>query len=294
MQPESIGWADRLTALRALPGWLELPAADLALIASIATARVVEPGQVLVEEGRPLHSIFVVVDGELSVRRAGRDRVARSRDLVGAVSGLARDPGGLSCTSIGRSALLELSLDDLEDVLEDRSTLLARWMRTVARDCLRWTREVPAPAGRGLRLDPPLDLVDRISLLRCTELLDGAGVDALASFAGAAREIDLVEWEALWSSSDRSDTIAVVAKGRIQARATTGVSVSLASGDVLGVLEAFAEEPRWYDAFAETRATLLVLDRDAMIDVWEDHPEVGVEMLRAVCAELLALPDAAP
>src|SRR5688500_8209376 len=109
MRPDdaTMGWADRLTALRALPGWLELPATDLGLLASIATPRSARAGEVLIEEGRPLHSLLVVVEGELAVSLRGERHNARARDVVGAVAGFAHDSGGVSCISVGTSAFLE-------------------------------------------------------------------------------------------------------------------------------------------------------------------------------------------
>jgi CRP-like cAMP-binding protein len=290
-----MAWTDRLTALRALPGWLELPATDLGLLASIATPRSAQAGEVVIEQGRPLHSLLVVVDGELAVSRHGERHRVAPRDVVGAVAGFARDPAGVSCVSIGNSSFLELPLDDLEDVLEDRLPLLTRWMRSVARELLRRAPEPARYIGQpGPRVAPPFDLVDRIALLRRTELLRGARVDGLASFARTAREVELPVAEPLWRRGIDADYIALVVDGRIGWQDPGGYGYSLRSGEFVGVHETFAEEPRRFDVFAEEPTTLLVLDRDAMVDVWEDHPDVGIEMLRALSRELLCHPDSLP
>jgi CRP-like cAMP-binding protein len=294
MREPQMGWAERLAALRALPGWLELAAADLGMLASIATPRVAEDGQRLVEPGRPLHSVLVVADGELVVRRPGREpRRVRTREVAGAIAAFAHDPQGIECVSAGSSSVLELPLEDLEDLMEERLSVLMRWLREVSRACLAHEKSGAPDLSEPPRASAPLapfGLVERISLLRGTRAFGTAHIDGLASLARAAREVRLEPGEVLYRAGDAAEDIAVVAAGTISALRPDGRRSVLSPYDVAGVLETFGEERRSFDAVADTPATVLLLDRDEMLDVWEDHPDAGIELLRSLCAQLLRSP----
>jgi CRP-like cAMP-binding protein len=299
---ENLGWTHRLVALRAVPGWADLPAADLALLASIAAPRRVDAGQTLVREGDSLGSIFVVVDGELAIHRdggvAGR---AVAHDIIGATAGLATDAASWSCVASRASVLLELPIEELEDVLEDRFSILLRWIEETAQRSIALRRGLGSTAGFAstTSLDatsevPELALIERVWALRQNELLRTGRIDGLTSLARGAREIRLPEGGLLWTTGERADFIALVVSGTLRAATSDGHRFAFARNDLVGELETVSERPRWFDAVAERPTVLLALDRDRMLDIWEDHPDVGIEFLRGLSTALLRLPGSLP
>jgi CRP-like cAMP-binding protein len=60
-------------------------------------------------------------------------------------------------------------------------------------------------------------------------------------------------------------------------------------GRPLGVLEAVAGEPRWFDAVAETPGVLLEDDVERLIDLFEDNTDVALDYLAWVSRTTLEL-----
>lgn len=61
----TLGVTERLFALRAAPPFDRLRDSELALLAAVAQVRSYDPGETVLAEGKPLHHLFVVVEGEI-------------------------------------------------------------------------------------------------------------------------------------------------------------------------------------------------------------------------------------
>lgn len=112
---------------------------DVEALTGLTTERRVEPGEVLLRTGEPVHAIFVVRDGEvhLAVRsRLGtRQTVQRVRDggVVGDLPLLCDQPMPLDALAGEASTLLELPHDGLVALLQRSPTLSLRWMTSLAK-----------------------------------------------------------------------------------------------------------------------------------------------------------------
>src|SRR4029453_8969581 len=76
--------------LKAAAPFASLPPEDLALLVERATPRVFAPGEVVIERGKLVKAIHVVIDGSLVEERAGQAWARREPyEIVGGVDALA-------------------------------------------------------------------------------------------------------------------------------------------------------------------------------------------------------------
>jgi CRP-like cAMP-binding protein len=77
--------------------------------------------------------------------------------------------------------------------------------------------------------------------------------------------------------------------GVVRGIAPNGAEFFFGPRDVVGSLDMVAELPRWFDAVVEADVVALAHDREMMADLWEDHPELGLDFLHMFSGTLLSL-----
>lgn len=300
-----IGQAQRVLSLRSFPLFAELTPGDLAVLAQHASFRYFPAGAPLLHPGVPVRSLHFVLRGQVEIVRRGKpNQLVGAHGVVGGLAVLADAADGQQAVAREDTITLELSSDDLEDVFEDNFSILLAVLQVVASQQIR-ARARLGPTG-GLqkhseqRLEPlpRLGLVEKMMHLRQTLDLSDTSIDALADLATDAKSVQFDAGSTIWSQNDVADHTLVVLSGRISAtREQASFQVSFGSGVLIGVAEALAQEPRWYDARAETVACALRLETERIFDVMEDHMELATEMLRALARttrqlqERVSLPD---
>lgn len=120
-----------IALLRQSPVFAALPVAELEVVARSATERSIEPGGVLIREGEPGHSYFVVSSGELGVSVGGRPvRRLRRGDGVGEVALLTDAPRSATVVATTRAQLLEIDRSQfLTAVTGDATAFGVAWNR---------------------------------------------------------------------------------------------------------------------------------------------------------------------
>ena len=293
-----LGRVERLVLVRAFASWAALPQRDLEVLASIGVARVLPSGSRLSEEGAPLRELVMVVEGELALTRRGRaaGRVG-PRGIVAPVHVLARDPVGYACVATTHTRVLCFAAEDLEDVFDDHAAVLIAMVRGLARHALTQRRDAGAFAGTdvahelGTAPARALHFVERIQrLLACSEL-GAPSIDGIAVLASLAREVRHRAGERLWSVGDPSGSLVALVSGQLACTAADGQRTVQGPGAIAGFVDLLAGEERFYDATAVGDVVSLVIDRDTLFDVWEDHPELGIEVLRTLARASVALDD---
>jgi hypothetical protein len=194
------------------------------------------------------------------------------------------------------STLLVVRLADLFEMMEDYFELMHGALRNVASEAIRWRRALPEggflPHGSRECIEcgaAPLGLVQRIFYLRRTIGLERSYIDELAELARAAREHRLVRGTRLWSAGERADHLVIVVSGEVTGRMPEGGVFQFGPGDILGNLDTIANVPRWFDAYAASDLVVLTIDHEAIVDVWEDHPDLGFAFLRMYSRLILEL-----
>ncbi len=123
----------RVELIRRLPLFELCSKRDLRRIASLADERRVEPGTELIREGEPGTEFYVVVEGEVDVRRRGR-RIARlgAGSFVGEIALLSRSPRTATVIAATPLRVLAISGRDFVDLLDTLPELWLKVARTLA------------------------------------------------------------------------------------------------------------------------------------------------------------------
>ncbi len=135
---------------------------DLDWLIAKGSKQQVAPGQLIVERDRPMESLFIVVEGRLSVVNEGLE-IARLMcgEIVGEISFLDRRPPSASVKAIEQSVVLAISRFELEKKLCDDMDFAARFYEALARCLSDRLRATDNLLGYGTRyVDEYRDEVD--------------------------------------------------------------------------------------------------------------------------------------
>jgi CRP-like cAMP-binding protein len=297
VEPIDIGTVERIHTLRSLAGMQDVSTAALAALAAHALPVRIAAGTRLATEGRPSGMSYVVLEGQLATSRNGRRLgVYGARALVGLLPVLARDTGGFTVDALRDSIALAFRAEDVLEVLEDHFDMMHHVMRSLAHEAVVVRQVLTVDAGfkgeiaTGVDYPTgPLDLVERLLCLRQTFPLGNSHLDALAEIARAAHEVHYPAGTQLWRTGDPAQHLLILVAGVVRGTAPSGAEFFFGPRDVVGSLDMVAEVPRWFDAAVETDVVALAHDRDMMADLWEDHPELGLDFLHMFSGTLLWL-----
>jgi CRP/FNR family transcriptional regulator, cyclic AMP receptor protein len=123
----------RVDLIRKLPLFELCSKRDLRRIAALADERSLDAGTELMSEGEPGTEFFVVVDGEVDVRRKGR-RVARlgAGSFVGEIALLSRSPRTATVVAATPLRVLAVRGTDFVQLLDTLPELWLKVARTLA------------------------------------------------------------------------------------------------------------------------------------------------------------------
>lgn len=123
----------RVDLLRDLPLFELCSKRDLRRIAALAVERELDAGTELIREGEPAGEFYVVVDGDVDVRRRGR-RVARlgAGSFVGEIALLSRSPRTATVVAASPLRVLAISGRDFVALLDALPELWLKVARTLA------------------------------------------------------------------------------------------------------------------------------------------------------------------
>ncbi|HEX7786801.1 MAG TPA: Crp/Fnr family transcriptional regulator [Methylomirabilota bacterium] len=125
--------------LRRVPYFRSLPLAELRRLNGQCVPRVLDAGQVLFEEGRPCHGLFIVVEGAVEVRQTsvrGREQVFHTEGPGATLGeGPLFDRGGYIATAVATEAtrVLFLRRADLLDLCRRRPAVAVSMLEALAR-----------------------------------------------------------------------------------------------------------------------------------------------------------------
>jgi CRP-like cAMP-binding protein len=135
---------DRVFLLQRVDVFVNVPSHHLAHIALLSQEVEADAGAVLLRAGETADAMYVVIDGELRVERAGRAAFfVRSGEAIGALAILDDAPVGLEARVVRRSRLLRLTSRALGDLLHDHPDFAESLLRGMATR-LRWLLELAA------------------------------------------------------------------------------------------------------------------------------------------------------
>ena len=300
MRPDerAIGHVQRVLFLKKSRFTGTLPATDLTLIAEYLTERTFQPGEVLHTQGEPVAALHFVAEGSVLLQRGGTPvaRAVRGAEL-GGLEMVARSPAQFTAVAETEILTLELTAEANAEMLDDHFGIFHSVLRQTCREIIDLHRRMPGEATSVL--PPPrtvtvpqreLDLVERIFFLHQAPPFARSSINALAELSRSVAEVHFDPGTVLWSEGFSARGIFLVVSGLVKvASPRFGFEAKLGAGQPLGILEALAQIPRWYEATVIEPTVVLTGDVETFVDVMEDNFEMAVDYLAVVARWLLSL-----
>ncbi|HEX7671218.1 MAG TPA: cyclic nucleotide-binding domain-containing protein [Polyangiaceae bacterium] len=296
----SEGRVERVLALRSFPGLAEVDPKHLALLADVAKERVFTKGTALIVPGTPVRAMHLIRRGDVAVLVDGIARRSYAAGaLVGGIAALTRDPKGQHVVATTDTRTFEIDRDDFSDVLEESFSLLHSALRGMLRTALDARRAIPENAGFAAlpmseeagRASSELGIVERAMFVRRLMTYGSARVEALAELAREMTVLRVSAGTELFRLGEAAPYSLLVHSGVVACETGTAQRFRLGPDSVVGGIDSIAGEPRWYSAVAETDLVALRADTAHLMDVIEDHPDMGLDMLRSAARILAELQE---
>lgn len=121
---ETLNTLDRAIRLQKVELFSDLETDMLALVASIATQIEIKRGEVLVQQNRPLSTLYVVLEGRIEMSRGGQAVFHVGPDeTIGNWALFDEQPSVVTATASEDSSLLQIDREDFFDLLADHSEM---------------------------------------------------------------------------------------------------------------------------------------------------------------------------
>jgi CRP-like cAMP-binding protein len=263
----------RVLALRTFDvlGTAEL--AELAMLAENMTEASFAAGSVIAPAGARLRALHFIVEGEVATPR--RERLG-ARRVFGVLDVFARRELAAPAVAVRDTRTFELQAADVREILDENFGVLRAMLRELALRVVG--RPLPATPWLG-SLARPLGFVDRLTLLRRQPMYASATFDALAMLAHASEEVAFLPGATIARAGDMATAVSTMIDGSVHASAEDGSIRNLGSGDSLAFLETLAVAPHSLTFEARTPVRALKQSSAAILDVLEDHTDLGLAMI---------------
>lgn len=116
---------EKVIALEGVELLKKLNPDQLARIATIAKEVHFPPDKIILEPGKPLDSLYVVLEGAVALGKDGPVTTARQGDVVGAWALFDSDPMPVTAKTTEDTQLLKIGRDDFYDLLSDNMEITA-------------------------------------------------------------------------------------------------------------------------------------------------------------------------
>jgi CRP-like cAMP-binding protein len=270
----------RMLALRQFPMFATAELAELATIAENLVPTRYPAGAVVAPAGARLSGLHLVLEGRIEASRSWGPR-----QIFGALEVLARRDHRAPALAAVETATLQLSEADLVEVLEDNFGVLLAVVRELAARTIAAglpARPIAVPDGSA-----GLGLVERLIVLRQLPPFAGARLQGLAMLAHGSEEIDWAQGAIVARAGELASGSLLVLGGVLQSRGSDGATRELGRGHAFGALETLAGTGHTATLEALTPVRALYSSGTAMLDVLEDHPDIGMSMITAFARGLL-------
>ncbi|OAN52813.1 cyclic nucleotide-binding domain-containing protein [Magnetospirillum moscoviense] len=171
----------------------QLSDSDVEWLAQAGTREKVAAGRVLIEEGRPISSLYILLDGHMAVSLKGIGTVATlsSGEIMGEMSMIDSRPPSASITAQDDCLVLALSREALQQKLDTDVAFAARFYRAIATflsDRLRGTVQRLGYGDSGASLDEDVELEGELDLNVLDNVhLAGARFERMLKTLGGSR-----------------------------------------------------------------------------------------------------------
>jgi CRP-like cAMP-binding protein len=247
-------------------------------------------GEVIYRAGDFTRRIHFVTHGEVELTiDGGESWRLLAPAVIGVLDVNMRRPFSRTATAITDVRALVLGADDWLEVIDENFDYATAVVLRLAADVHRLHLTLSPGGGFQEPLPPSddephaLNIQERTLALLPVSCFQFAGIQALATLATGAVERSLERGERLFTLDEPASSFFVVARGVVQIeRATPLIQARFGPGSIVGGGAALSFVAQQYTAQAESRAVVLEIRREDLIDALEDH----VEMVHAMFAGL--------
>jgi len=270
----------RVLMLRQVP---LLAAADLDELATVAENMIesrLPAGASVARAGKRVTSVHLIIEGRIE----GNGHAWGPRQLFGALEVLAGRDAAADAIAATDTRTLELPARDVAELLEDNFGLLIATLRDLAARMIR----IAPPTSRlpGFSSDA-LGLVERVIMFRKQLPFVGACLDALTALAHTSEEVRWPVGTVVARAGERASDGLIIVEGSLR----TSRGEELFSGASLGHLETLANLHHIDTIETVSAVRALRSSGPAMLDVLEDHTDVGLAMIATFAAAMLDTPN---
>jgi CRP-like cAMP-binding protein len=126
---------EKVIALEGVELWHDLSPEQLARIGSIAEEVKMPPQRVIIEAGKPVDALYVIVEGSVELSRNGEAvATAKQNDVLGAWALFdEKDPLPVTAKTLEDTRLLKIVRDDFYDLLSDNSEITSAIFSTLVK-----------------------------------------------------------------------------------------------------------------------------------------------------------------
>jgi CRP-like cAMP-binding protein len=284
----------RLLALRQFPVFASAELAELAIVADNVTETSFPAGTRVAAPTR-LPALHLIVDGRIELRTPQSDGDAGARivaweprEAFGLYEVLASRPFAATAFAVTDTRTLRLGASDLTDILEDNVGLLVSLIRDLAKRVVGLElAHVAPPLAPAANRSEPLDLVERMIVLRTQVPILSRRLEPLAMLAHAMQELRWPAGTTIAEADELARDAFVILSGAV-ARSREGSTGEVAgAGATLGLIETLGglRYGSTLTALVPTRA--LQIPIAMLFDVVEDHTELGLAVVAAFASMLL-------
>lgn len=297
---ERLGLVEKLLALRSVPAFGDFPDEELALLATNAQVKTFHPGDKLLAYGERVRRVIVPVRGELRMSR--NDVAVDPQELsagLGLLSMLSEQSSNLEVWASTPVTVMSIRRTALSDALEDDFQMSLRLMSRLARDLLaafkaggedRSIPEIPLDNPRTGQRAGDLDLVERLLVLRPSQVFRTASLDGMAQFAKMMQAVRHGPGEVLWREGSPAAGMLVLVDGQVACSHRGSPAVTrYGPYGLLGAIDILSGEKTWATARCETHVHGLWVGREELLDVLEDNFELTINLLKFISHRTLVL-----
>jgi len=273
----------RMLTLRQFPLFAKAELDELATMAENLRPAHFHAGALIARAASPVPTVQFVVHGQIQSKNG---HTWDAHDVFGALEVAAHRDLGSAAVAATETDTLELPASDFSDLLEDNIGVMRSALRDLASRLLA-TAPPPARPAPVTVTEGPLGLVERLMLLRQQLPFISARLQPLAILAHASEEVRYPAGAVVARPGDPATAGLVVIEGTLRARREDGVAHVLGCGQHFGFVETIASANHSYTLEATSPLRLLSSPGPAILDVLEDHTDVGLAMVAAFAAALL-------
>jgi CRP-like cAMP-binding protein len=293
-----LGPLERALYMRSLATFRDLAASELASCAQLTQERYIRRGEVLYDEGEPIRSLYLLIDGRVRLEHASqRLRSLEASEDVGLVEFLAGQCHRLRAVADSNAVALLIDGAALLDLMEEHFALFLQIRRALGTEILQHQRALASYRSDTAlsSVAPPAshDLAEVLLALQRSAVFRDVGVALLASLTSDNSEMHLASGALLWERDIEPGFLALIMEGTVCCLPEGAPEFCASGGALIGVDAVFGDTPYAYRAVAQTPVIARRIDTQLLLDTAEDHFDLATRILSYCASELLRLKDLA-